>query len=372
MYTPSNFSRRQFLRLASLGSAALAGGSTLRSFAQANNSKTDKVLGVALLGLGGYSRGELGPSLLETKNCKLTGVITGHPEKGVAWAKQYNLKEKNVYSYDSMDAVVNNPDIDIIYVVTPPGNHRDFVIRAAKAGKHVISEKPLATNVEDCEAMIKACKDNNVQFSVGYRLFFDPYHSEMRRLARDGDFGVFKKMKGQRGFKMGQHAWRIEKKLAGGGPMYDIGIYLIQGACMAQNGETPVEVAAKEMTKLRPDFFTEVEETMQFSLKFANGSRFDGLASYNGTGDNFRAEGDKGWIEFRQHAFTYKGVDAYTSRGRLNYPMGVHQQALQMDDFADCVRTGRKTIVPGEMGLRDIKILAAIYEAAKTGTWVKV
>ena len=372
MATSNCFSRRKFLKLTTLSAAALGTCSPIRTYAQSSSNKTDKVLGVALLGLGSYSVGQLGPSLLETKNCKLTGVITGHAEKGLAWAKQYNLKEKNIYSYDTLDAVANNPDIDIIYVVTPPGNHRDFVIRAAQAGKHIISEKPLATNVEDCTAMIKACKDNNVEFSVGYRLFFDPYHAEMRRLARDNDFGVFKTMKGQRGFKMAKHAWRIEKKLAGGGPMYDIGIYLIQGACMAQNGETPIAVAAKELPKLRPDFFNEVEETMQFSLKFANGSRFDGLASYNGFGDYFRAEGEKGWIEFRQHAFTYKGLDVYTRGGKLNYPMAVHQQALQMDDFADCVRTGRKTIVPGEMGLRDIKILDAIYAAAKTGTWVNV
>ena len=372
MNNESHYTRRNFLKLASLSAAGLAAARPFKTFAQTNNPKTDRVLGVALLGLGGYSKNLLAPSLLETKNCKLTAVITGHPEKGVAWAKEYKLKEKNLYTYDTMDSIANNPDIDIVYVVTPPGNHRDFVIRAAKAGKHIISEKPLATSVPDCQAMIDACNANSVAFSVGYRLFFDPYHTEMRRIARDGDFGVLKKMKGQRGFKMTQHQWRIEKALAGGGPMYDIGIYLIQAACMAQNGETPTYVAAKELPKLRPDFFKEVEETMQFSLKFANGSQFDGIASYNGSGDYFRAEGDKGWIEFRQHAFTYRGVDAFTSRGQLNYPMAVHQQALQMDDFADCVRTGRKTIVPGEMGLRDIKILDAIYAAAKSGKWTAV
>jgi glucose-fructose oxidoreductase len=355
------------LRLASIGSTAVLGGATLRSWADALAANGGKPLGIALLGLGMYSEGQLGPALRETRLCRLTGVVTGHPEKAARWAREYGLQEKNLYSYENLDRIADNPDIDIVYVVTPPALHREFVVRAAKAGKHVISEKPLATSVEDCEAMIAACRDAKVRFSVGYRLFFEPHVAELRRIAREGDFGTLTKMSGKFAFVFGERAWRVDKKLAGGGPMMDLGIYVIQAACMAQNGATPVAVTAHEMPKKRPELFNEVEETMRFGLEFANGARLDGMASFNGGGDAFRAEGGGGWIEFRPHAFGYRGIGCVTSRGAFDAPITVHQQALQMDGFAECVMTGKQTTVPGEMGLRDIRILRAIYEAARTG-----
>ena len=216
-----------------------------------------KKLGVALLGLGKYSTGELGPALQFTKNCYLAGIVTGTPSKVDKWVKQYPIPQKNIYNYDNFDSIANNPDIDIVYVVTPPALHREYVVRAAKAGKHVISEKPLATSVEDCDAMIAACRKANVQFSVGYRLRFDPYHKEMMKDAADPAFGPFTTMTGDRGFVFKERAWRVDKKLAGGGPMMDLGIYIIHGACMAANGATPLTVtAAKRPRRHAQNFLT--------------------------------------------------------------------------------------------------------------------
>ena len=93
--------------------------------------------------------------------------------------------------------------------------------------------------------------------------------------------------------------------------------------------------------------------------------------SFNHSGDKFRVEGAKGWLEFKEHAFTYRGIVAETSRGRLNY-VAINQQAAQMDDFADCILTGRKTRVPAELDRRDLQIITAIYEAASTAKRVKV
>src|SRR5712664_3520669 len=139
----SDISRRDFLRGLSIGTAALATGPGLRSLTEVLGQNKGRKLGVALLGLGRYSTNQLGPALRETKLCYLAGVVTGHPEKGEKWAADYGLNKKNVYSYDNFDQIAGNKDIDIVYVVTPPGLHPEFVIRAAKAGKHVISEKPM-------------------------------------------------------------------------------------------------------------------------------------------------------------------------------------------------------------------------------------
>src|SRR5512142_2583683 len=170
-----------------------------------------------------------------------------------------------------MQRLADNPDIDIVYVVTPNGLHAQHTIRAAKAGKHVISEKPMANTVAECDAMIAACRDAKVKLSIGYRLHFDPYHQELMRLARDKDFGAFTKMNGAFAFVMSTPQWRAEKKLAGGGPLMDLGIYVLHAACMAANGATPVAVTAHEEPKQRPDFFRDVEETIRWRMEFADG-----------------------------------------------------------------------------------------------------
>jgi glucose-fructose oxidoreductase len=367
MTTPSQpVSRRKFLGQLAVGSASIALASRLPA------QSAPRKLGVALVGLGTYSRGQLGPALKVTQHCRLAGVVTGDRAKGQQWAKDYEFPEKNIYSYDSMQQLADNRDIDIVYVVTPNGLHRDHCIAAAKAGKHVICEKPLANTVAECDAILAACRAAKVKLSVGYRLHFDPFHQEMMRLAREKDFGAFMRMKGDRGFVMRNKVWRAEKKLAGGGPMMDIGIYIIQGACMAAGEVAPVAVTATEIPKTRPDIFADVEEGTRWTMEFPGGAQCEAFTSYAHSADTFRAEGDKGWIEFQQRAFTYNGAVVVTSRGKLDFGPYVNQQARQMDDFALCVRENRESRVPGEMGRRDMVIVEAIYEASRTGKRVAV
>ena len=361
-------SRREFLPKLLVGTAALATGVNALTLRAPRQDKGRK-LGVALLGLGRYAAGELGPALKQTKLCYLAGVVTGHPEKGEKWAAEYDLKKTNIYSYESLDRIADNKEIDIVYVVTPPGLHPEFAIRAAKAGKHVISEKPMATSVADCDRMIAACKAAGVQLGIGYRLHYDPYHLEMQRLGKETELGRFTKISGSFGYVMREREHRTDKKLAGGGPLMDLGIYIVHGACMA-TGSTPIYVTAKEEPKLNPELFNEVEETISFTLEFPHGENCEGLASFNRGANQFHLEGKKGWMDLK-NAFSYRGITVASSRGPLNHPV-TNQQAAQMDDFADCILTGRPTSVPGELGRRDIAILMAIYEAARTGKRVKV
>ena len=374
----SQVSRRTFIGQLSLGAAGLA----LAAQGRAANAPAKKKLGIALVGLGNYSKGQLGPALKVTEQCYLAGVVTGSREKGAAWAKDYGFPESSIYSYDTMAQIADNKAIDIVYVVTPNGLHMRDVLVAAKAGKHVITEKPMANTVAECDAMLAACKQAKVRLSVGYRLHFDPYHREMMRRAKDPAFGPFMKMTGDRGFALRPGAWRADKKLAGGGPMMDLGVYLIQGACMAYGGVTlgggaldaaPVAVTAKERPKTKPEQFgAGVEETIEWTMEFKNGAKAEFVTSYIGGKDTFRAEGPKGWWEFKQKAFTYRGTVVETSTGPVAYEPFVNQQALQMDNFAECVREGRESRVPGEMGRRDVCIIEAIFEAARTGKRVAV
>jgi glucose-fructose oxidoreductase len=357
-------SRREFLELCTLGGVGLL---ALRG--QAAEAPARK-LGVALVGLGSYSTGQLGPALRETRFCRLAGVVTGLPEKGRRWARDYGFSEKSVYGYGTMAQLAGNPDIDIVYVVTPNGLHAEHVIAAARAGKHVISEKPMANTVADCDAMLAACAAAKVRFSIGYRLHFDPYHEELRRLVRTREFGPFQRMNGGFAFRMDKPQWRATKLLAGGGPLMDLGIYVIQECCMAA-GAAPVAVTARERPKQRPDFFRDVEEGIEWTLEFADGARSECFTGYNDGRNDFRAEAAGGWFELRP-AFSYRGLQGATSRGALHFEPPVNQQARQMDDFAQCILTGRTTPVPGEMGRRDLRIIEAIYESAAHGRRVEI
>jgi glucose-fructose oxidoreductase len=220
--------------------------------------------------------------------------------------------------------------------------------------------------VADCDAIIAACRAANVRLSVGYRLFFDPYHQELMRLAKEKDFGPLLKLSGDFGFVMDHRQWRADKKLGGGGPIMDLGVYIIQAGCMVAGGAAPTAVSARFGPKTRPDLFVDVEETISWMMAFPGGAVCDAVTSYSHSRNQFRAEGERGWIEFKENAFMYYGMEVATSRGRLKYPK-TNQQARQMDDFAQCILTGRPTRVPGEMGRRDLTVIEAVYASAANG-----
>jgi glucose-fructose oxidoreductase len=355
-------SRRRFIEQTSLATSLVLAS----AWSRGAESQPAKKLGVALVGLGGYSTRQLGPALRETSLCRLTGVVTGDRAKGEQWAHDYGFSEKSIYGYDTMARLADDRAIDIVYVVTPNGLHAEHAIAAAKAGKHVIIEKPMCNTVAECDAVLAACKAANVRHSIGYRLFWDPYHTELRRLAREEDFGAFKKMTGDRAFVMGTWRWRADKKLAGGGPLMDLGVYLIQGACMAKNGIAPAFVTARELPKTQPDISRDTEETLQWTMEWADGAIAEFTSSYQQNHDHFRAEAPRGWIDFKEKAFSYKVAPPETSRGALSYS-APNQQALQMDDFAQCIQTGRASPVSGDMGRRDLVIIESIYRAMASG-----
>src|SRR5215510_13207608 len=184
----ATISRRNFLGGLS-SSVAAATGVALGVRGGKVGLAQQRKLGIALLGLGRYASGQLAPALQETKNCYLAGIVTGHPDKAAEWTAKYKLKPENVYNYENLERIAENKEIDVVYVVTPPGLHPDFVERVAKTGKHVISEKPMATSVEGCTRMIEACKKAKVMLGLGYRLHYDPFHSEMVRLSGEREFG---------------------------------------------------------------------------------------------------------------------------------------------------------------------------------------
>jgi len=374
------FSRRDFIH--HLGSSALITPAITTLALQSCNSKSGeskadsptstttttgsaRKLGIALVGLGKYSEEELAPALEKTQNCRLAGIVTGTPEKAEKWKKKYDIPDKNVYDYKTFDQIAKNPDIDIVYVVLPNSMHAEYTIRAAQAGKHVICEKPMAMNPEECQRMIDACKKADRQLSIGYRLHFEPHNQEMMRLGQKEVFGKVNHITAEDAqVQDAKNLWRLGKGIGGGGPLRDVGIYCIQG-CIYTKGQIPIAVSAKLHPVTDPEKFSNVEEGMDFQLFFADGTVANCKTSFNDKYNKLRAEAAKGWFEL-EPAFGYSGLSGKTSQGKMDIE-NVPQQARQMDAFANCILTDTPTTVPGELGMRDIQLIQAIFEAAKTG-----
>ena len=355
----STLSRRNAVKMTSLGvGAALAQPSF---FSQ--KPYPDKKLGVALVGLGRYSTYQLGPALQHTQLCELKGIVTGTPSKRDKWAQDYGIEERNMYSYEDFDEIKNNEEIDIVYVVLPNSMHKEFTIRAAEAGKHVICEKPMGLTPQECTDMINACKQAGVKLSVGYRLYFEPHHLEVRRLGVEKVHGKVGLMEAGLGFSMADpSSWRLNKELGGGGALIDLGLYAIQ-ACRRVVGEDPIKVSARGKTQ-RPDLFKGIWEHVFWQMEFPNGAVSNSSTSYSVYVDRMYASAEKGWFQLNP-AFNATGAAGATHEGPLKFSTLPYQQIEQMDHFAQCILEDQEPLNSGKEGWKDMKIIEAIFQSAE-------
>jgi predicted dehydrogenase len=367
-------SRRNFLQKisASVLTLSISGNAIASAKDFFNQPYEGPVLRVAIMGLGSYGT-RVADAMQACAKAKLVGVISGTPAKIKNWQSKYNIPASNCYNYENFDLIKDNSEIDAVYVITPNALHHDQVIRLAKAGKHVICEKPMALNAKEGQEMIDACKKANVKLLVGYRMHFEPKTLEVIRMRKEGELGKVMFFQGLCGFKIGDPTqWRLNKQLAGGGSLMDIGIYAINGA-RYMVGEEPVWVTAQE-AKTNPEKFKEgVDETIQFQLGFPGGAVASCLSSYNISNlDRFFLTAEKGFAELLPST-GYGPIKGRTNKGELNYTHITHQ-TVQMEKMAGIILSGETALVPvdGEEGLKDLKIIDGIYLALKTGKKVNL
>lgn len=337
-----------------------------------NMQGSEKILRVALMGLGSYAN-RVAEAMRDSNRAKLVGVISGTPSKIKDWQSRFNLEEKNCYNYENYWMLKDNPDIDAVYVCTPNSLHHSNVLKIAGAGKHAITEKPMAVNAKEAEEMILACKKAGVKLLVGYRMHFEPKTLEIIRQREAGEYGKVLFFQGLMGFIIGNPTqWRLSKQLAGGGAMMDIGIYAINGA-RYMIGEEPIWVTAQEVKTDKEKFKEGVDETITFQLGFPGGAVASCLSTYSlSNNDRFFLNGTKGWAELLP-ATGYGPIMGRTSKGELNFKHVTHQ-TVQMDEFASIILEDKKPLVPvdGEEGLKDMKIIDAIYMAVKSGKKIEL
>jgi len=373
-------SRRGFLGKVGQGLVvASAAGSLLKNVAAQGPlvvpDPPGKKLGWAIVGLGSLSIYEILPAFAKCEKSKPVAFVSGHPDKANKLAERYGINPKNIYNYQNYDSIKDNPEVDIIYIVLPNGMHAEYTIRGFQAGKHVLTEKPMANTPADCQKMIDAGRAAGKKLMVAYRCRYEPFNREAIRICRSGELGSLQAVLTNVGWKVtNPDQWRMKKDLAGGGSLMDIGIYALNGARYL-TGEEPTEINAMSYTTPNDPRFKEVEENIYFQMRFPSGALANCTSSYGYFHTScFRVIGTNGWLEM-DPATWYSGL-----RLRVGDNNGVTEKelptrdhfALEMDHMSQCVMENKEPLTPGEEGLRDISLMMAIYESARTGKTVKV
>ena len=366
-------SRRGFLQQVGAGVLA-AHVSPGIAAAQRVPDPPGRKLGWAIVGLGSLSINQILPAFAKCERSKVTALVSGSPDKAQKLAARYSVSEQNIYSYAKFDAIRDNADVDVVYVVLPNSMHAEYAVRAARAGKHVLSEKPMANTPAECRQMIDASRQAQRKLMVAYRVRYEPYNQALIKVARDKEFGPLKVVLSDHGFNIGDpQQWRLKRVMAGGGSLMDIGIYSLNAARYV-TGEEPVEVNAMEYTTPNDPRFAEVEETINFQLRFPSGVLANCSSSYGAPFNRIRVVGTSGWAEL-EPATSYAGLrmraGTSTKVEERIHPV-VDHFAKEMDHLSQCVMDNTEPLTPGEEGLKDLTVMMAIYEAAKSGQTVRL
>ncbi len=366
------FSRRDFLATTA---AAFAASAARPLFAQ---SQPPKKVGFALVGIGSLTKGQLLPAFAKTTLCKPVAFVTGHPTETTPLAAAHGIDPKNIYTYDTFEKIKDNPDIDVVYVVLPNSLHMQYTLRAAQAGKHVLCEKPMANTPQDCQTMIDACKAAGRKLMIGYRMqYLDLTGKAIETARSQTDIGAIKQIQAECGSNRLNDdpatTWRVNQPISGGGALMDMGIYALQSVRYL-SGEEPTELSAFTMTTPGIKAFSNIEETISISLKFKSNLLATVVSSYGYSSNRTRLYGSRGILDL-DPLMSYSNDRLYLVKGSQRTEIPTTPQdhfATEMDHFADCVLNNKDPKTPGEEGLRDMKIITAAYESARSGKVIKL
>ncbi len=355
-----DLNRRDFAKLGALG---LAVPFTRSVRPQSAGQKT----GYAIIGLGRIA-GHFMPAIRDSSNSRVTALVSGHRDKALRIAAEYGVPQESIYNYENFDKLAQNENVDAVYVALPNSMHAEYTIRAAKAGKHVLCEKPMCTSVADAEAMIAACRKADVKLMIAYRCQYEPTNLEAVKLIRDGALGQVQAIESSFGFNISPGEWRLNKAMAGGGPLLDVGIYCLN-ACRYLTGEEPEDIKAFASVIDHDGRFTQVEENVSWTMKFRSGIVAACNTTYGGSMEGmFRVHGSKGWIEAAP-AFIYEGLHlrgefSGTHLDEPNPARDPYQFKAEAEHFSHCVQNDLAPKTPGEEGLRDMRYIDRIFRSA--------
>ena len=362
-----HLTRRDFSRITALGLA-----SQLVPNLNAQAAPSERKIGYCIIGLGRISDLFMA-GIQSSPTSKVVALVSGHPEKAAQYAEKYGVPATSIYNYDNMHVIRNNPAIDAVYIGLPNSMHAEYTIRSAKAGKHVLCEKPMATTVPEAESMIAACSSAGVKLMIAYRCHYETSHQRAVKLLRSGAFGKVQVIQSAFGFNCGSSEWRLKKALAGGGPLFDVGIYCLN-ACRYLTAEEPDHISAFASSDPSDPRFREVEENVTWTMKFPSGALASCATTYGTQMDGyFRVYASRGWLEISP-AFGYDGLHLraqympeagpFVTLDEPNPEKSPYHFTLEANHFSQCILKNRTPKSPGEEGLRDMRYIREIYRSA--------
>ncbi len=319
----------------------------------------------AVIGLGHIAQVAVLPAFEHAEGCELAALVSSDAEKLAELGKRYAVEHRG--SYDDLERIFAAGDIDAAYIALPNSMHRTFTERCARAGVHVLCEKPMAGTVEDCEAMIHVCDENDVKLMIAYRLHFDRANLEAIEIVQSGRIGEPRFFSSTFGQQVREGDIRTRPELDGGA-LFDMGIYCINAARYLFRDE-PVSVMAVQTSGHGAS--RRVDETTTAILTFP-GNRFAQITASQGSGDvdEYRIVGAKGDLHV-QPAYTYYGERIHRltigeDTKEKSFPKS-DQFAPELVHFAECI-DGDVALEPsGWEGFADVRVMQAIQESARTG-----
>ena len=356
--------------LGTIGAGLITSAMGLPAWAQGKGK-----LGYAIVGLGNYATNQIMPRIKDCEFAELKALVSGTPAKLEKFGAQYGIPKTHWYSYETYDRIADNPDIDLVYVVLPNSMHAEYSIRASLAGKHVLCEKPMAISSAECEAMIEAANKASRKLMIGYRCHFEPYNLHAVELVKSGFVGRPTLITAEHGFYAQPGQWRLDHPYSGGGSLMDIGIYSLNAARYLAGAE-PVSISAMESTDKSDPRFKNVEDRIDWQMLFPSGLIANCVSSYSSGHNAYRVTGTKGWVGM-EPATPYEGHQMWTRQNGQNSqvvlpPARKNQFVAQLDHLAESVLTGMPLRASGEEGLRDMRLIEAIYRSAREGRAIKL
>jgi predicted dehydrogenase len=322
----------------------------------------------AVVGQGYFSQAAVLPAFAEAKGCELRAIFSDDETKLRALGRKYGVAA--ALGYDQYDGYLGSGEVDAVYVAVPNDRHCDYVVRAARAGVHVLCEKPIAATSADAERMIAACAENHVQLMVAYRLHFEGATLDAIERVRRGEIGRPRFFSSTFGMQVRKDNIRTSRE-RGGGPLLDIGIYCLNAVRSLFRAE-PIEVSAMSASTDGDPRFRDIDEQVSVALRFPD----DRLAQFTcGFGaydhSSLTVVGDKGRLKL-DPAYEYASdltveTEAQGRRSSKRTFRKRDQVAAELVAFARCVRERRKPEPSGEEGLADVRVLEAIGRAIRSG-----
>lgn len=325
----------------------------------------------AVVGLGHIAQAAVLPAFANaSKNSELRALVSGDAAKLEELSARY--RAPRTYSYEQYEECLHSGEVDAVYIALPNSMHCEYSVAAARAGIHVLCEKPMAVSEEDCGRMIREARQNQVRLMIAYRLHFEPGHLEALRAVASGQLGIPRIFNSVLTMQVKEGNVRLDKKL-GGGPLYDIGIYCINAA-RHLFGEEPNQVFAFNAS-LEDPRFAGVEESTSAILRFSQGRLANFTCSFGAArASAYEVVGTLGVLrsdpayERARASKHYLVIDGKKERRVF---AELDQFACELAEFSDCVLEGRDPKSSGEEGLADVRIIEALLLSAETGKPVK-